>query len=103
MEREQWEIPVHRSLVRPLLLMGGERELVLMLAILAGIFILSLFKLWAAIAGVALWVVGIYALNRAAEHDPKLSKVLARSAKYMLKKHIPSAATPFALPSHGKE
>jgi len=100
---ESWEAPVHRSLIRPMLLMGGERELVLMLAMVAGIFILSLFQVWAAITGVLIWMVGVFFLQRMGEHDPKLSKVFVRLLKYSRKRYIPPSSTPFCSPSTGKE
>ncbi|TSE35137.1 conjugal transfer protein TrbD [Tepidimonas charontis] len=100
---DAWEVPVHRSLVRPLLLLNGERELVMMLGIVAGTFIVSLFQLWAAITGAVLWFVGLFFLQRMAQKDPKLSKVYFRSLRYTRKRHIPSASTPFALPVEIRE
>lgn len=100
---DNWEAPVHRSLVRPMLLLGGERELVLMLAMVAGIFILSLFQVWAAVTGVVIWSIGMFFLQRMGERDSKLSKVFIRSFRYSKKRYIPSASTPFAPPSLGKE
>ena len=70
---QQWEITVHRSLTRPMLVLGCERELVMMLGMLAGIFIVSLSQLWAAILGVTLWVVGVFFLQRMGAKDPQLS------------------------------
>ncbi|MGC8509027.1 MAG: conjugal transfer protein TrbD [Thiomonas sp.] len=86
--------PIHESLNRPILMLGGERQLVLLLAIVAGIFIFSLAKLWAAIIGVALWMVGQWALSRAAAYDPVLSKTGSRLLKY--RRHYPAQTTPFA-------
>lgn len=86
--------PIHESLNRPILLMGGERQLVLLLAIIAGIFIFSLAKLWAAIVGVMLWMVGQWALARAAAYDPMLSKTGSRLLKY--RRFYPAQASPFA-------
>ncbi|CUA96891.1 conjugal transfer protein TrbD [Thiomonas bhubaneswarensis] len=86
--------PIHDSLNRPILMMGGERQLVLLLAIVAGIFIFSLAKLWAAIIGVTLWMVGQWALSRAASYDPVLSKTGSRLLKY--RRHYPAQASPFA-------
>ena len=85
--------PIHGSLNRPILMMGGERALVLGLATLAGVFILSLAKLWAAAVGITLWVVGQWALSRAAAFDPQLSKTGRRSLLY--KRFYPARATPF--------
>jgi type IV secretory pathway TrbD component len=66
---EELKTPIHESLNRPILLLGGERNLVLMLAVIAGVFILSLAKLWAALAGLVLWTVGQWTLSRAASYD----------------------------------
>ena len=79
-----------------MLLLGAERELILALGIVAGVFIVSLFQLWAAIFGLALWAVGAWALTRAASFDPQLSKTFGRSLQY--RKLYKSAATPFASP-----
>lgn len=94
MSHDDYSAPVHQSLVRPMLLMGGERTLVLMLAVISGVFILSLHAIWAAIAGVLLWIVGMFALSRAGAYDPQLSKVGPRSLRY--RKFYPAAATPHA-------
>lgn len=91
---EENGIPLHRSLTRPILMMGGEREFVLMLGVLAGIFIFSLAKIWAAVMGVVLWVVGMFFLTRAGRYDPQLSKTGIRSLRY--RRFYPAEATPHA-------
>ena len=53
-----YSTPIHESLNRPILMMGGERNLVLMLAIIAGVFIFSLAHAWAAAMGITMWVIG---------------------------------------------
>jgi type IV secretory pathway TrbD component len=91
-----FSVPLHQSLLRPMLLLGAERELILALGIMAGVFIVSLFQLWAAIFGLILWAVGAWVLTRAANFDPQLSKTFGRSLRY--RKLYKSAATPFAAP-----
>jgi type IV secretion system protein VirB3 len=91
-----FSVPLHQSMLRPMLLLGAERELILALGIVAGVFIVSLFQLWAAIFGLALWAVGAWVLTRAANFDPQLSKTFGRSLQY--RKLYKSAATPFAPP-----
>jgi type IV secretion system protein VirB3 len=86
--------PIHESLNRPILLMGGERNLVLMLAIIAGVFIFSLAHVWAAAIGITMWTLGQWGLSRAAAYDPQLSQTGVRSLKY--KRYYPAQATPFA-------
>lgn len=83
-------------MLRPMLLLGAERELILTLGIVAGVFIVSLFQVWAAILGLLLWAVGAWVLARAASFDPQLSKTFGRSLRY--RKLYKSAATPFASP-----
>jgi type IV secretory pathway TrbD component len=88
------EITIHQSLHQPILVMGGERNLVLMLGVIAGVFIFSLAQLWAAIVGILLWVFGQWGLAQLAKYDPLLSKTGARHIKYQ--KYYPAASTPFA-------
>ena len=87
-------VPIHSSLNRPMLVLGGERKLVMMLGVVSGVFIVSLAQVWAAILGLAIWVTGQYFLTRAAEYDTQLSQVASRHFKY--KKQYLSSATPFA-------
>lgn len=87
--------PIHEALNRPILLMGGERQLVLMLMVIAGVFIISLANIWCAILGVTLWVIGQWALSKAATYDPQLSKTGPRSLRY--RSYYPPSATPFAV------
>ena len=49
--------------------------------IVAGVFIFSLAKLWAVAAGIAIWVIGQWALTRAAGYDDQLSKTGLRSRR----------------------
>lgn len=87
-------VTIHVSLNRPILFMGGERQLVLMLMVIAGVFIFSLAKLWAAAVGIVLWIAGHWVLVRAAKFDPQLSKTGLRSLRY--RPNYPACATPFA-------
>jgi len=93
-ETEDNSIPLHRSLTRPMLMLGAEREFVIMLGVLAGIFIFSLAQIWAAIMGVALWLVGMFFLTRAGAYDPQLSKTGIRALRF--KRFYPADATPHA-------
>lgn len=85
---------IHVALNRPILFMGGERQLVLMLMVIAGVFIFSLAKVWAAVIGVILWIAGHWALVRAAKFDPQLSKTGIRSFRY--RRDYSASANPFA-------
>ncbi|MHB1586819.1 MAG: conjugal transfer protein TrbD [Acidiferrobacteraceae bacterium] len=94
MDTDHQEVLLHESLNRPLLVLGGERNLVLMLGVVAGVFMFSLAQVWAFVTGVALWVGGQWALALAAKYDPLLSKVGPRHVRY--RRVYPAAASPFA-------
>ncbi len=87
-------IPLHRALIRPILLLGAERELVLSTALLAAGLVFSVHQWWSLILGVGLWLIGLAALQRMAKADPSLSQVLARHLRYQA--WYPARATPFA-------
>ncbi|HYQ91342.1 MAG TPA: conjugal transfer protein TrbD [Candidatus Competibacteraceae bacterium] len=87
-------IPLHRALIRPILLLGAERELVLSTALLAAGLIFSVHQWWSAVLGGGLWLVGLAALQRMAKADPLLSQTLARHLRYQ--PWYPARATPFA-------
>jgi type IV secretion system protein VirB3 len=70
--------PVRQSLLRPMLLLGGERELVIMSMMLAGILVFSLGTLGTAVIGVIFWSLAMFVLQRMAKNDPQLSKVYIR-------------------------
>ncbi len=75
-------IPVHASLMRPILLMGAERELVLISAIIAAVLVLSLERLLFTVVGMVFWSLSLAALQRAAKADPQFSRVYLRHARY---------------------
>lgn len=91
---EDISAPLHESLNRPLLILGGERNGVLLLMVVAGVFIFSLHALWAAGVGIGLWVLGQFALSRAGAYDTQLSRTGARSLRFQ--RFYAAAAAPFA-------
>ena len=99
MDIDRQEIPIHESLNRPLLILGGERNLVLMLGVLAGVFVFSLAQFWAFVTGIGLWVGGQWALAQAAHYDPQLSRIGPRHVRY--RRYYPAASSPFAPPRAG--
>ena len=86
-------IPLHRALIRPILVLGAERELVLSTALLAAGLIFSVHQWWSVVIGGGLWLVGLATLQRMANADPLLSQVLARQLRYQ--RWYPARATPF--------
>lgn len=89
--------PVRQSLLRPLLLLGGERSLVLLTGMLAAVLIFSLGSVVIGAIGVGFWLIALMILQRMAKHDPDLSRVYIRHANkriyYPARPHI-SAADP---------
>ena len=65
-------------MLRPLLLLGGERTLVLCSGVIAGALVLSFGDLALAGVGIAFWIVILAVLQRMAKHDPELSRVYMR-------------------------
>lgn len=79
---EWWTIPVHKSLTRPQLFMGGERELV-------GMTYITVAAMCFALQSVTAWVLGFIAavlvtglLQRLAKFDPQLSLVYRRHLRF---------------------
>lgn len=71
-----------RALSRPSLVLGGERELVLMSGLLTvGIAFVCVNWVAAAYAGVA-FPIALYWLRKLAKTDPAMSKVYLRHLKY---------------------
>jgi type IV secretory pathway TrbD component len=75
-------IPVHASLMRPILMMGAERELLMISGIIAAVLVMSLERLLFTVVGVVFWCLSLAALQRAAKADPQFSRVYLRHARY---------------------
>lgn len=83
-------IPIHRSLNRPTLLLGGDRELVLGAGLLAGILVFSLGTWWGVVMGIAFWLVSVGILSRLGKADPIIRPVFIRHQKYQ--SYLPPSA-----------
>lgn len=73
---------IHRALSRPNLLMGADRELVLLTGIAAVILIFVVLTLYSALFGVAVWIVIVGLLRTMAKSDPLMRKVYIRHISY---------------------
>lgn len=76
------EIVIHQSANRPNLLLGGDRELVLLAAMLAASLIFVIATAWGAILGTVLWVMAVAVLRRMGKADPMLRQVYVRHVRY---------------------
>jgi type IV secretion system protein TrbD len=84
---------VHRALSRPSLLMGADRELVLLTALAAVILIFVVLTWYAALFGIAMWLVAVGALRMMAKADPLMRRVYVRHISY--KPHYRATSTPW--------
>jgi type IV secretion system protein TrbD len=75
---------IHRALSRPNLLMGADRELVLITGLAAVILIFVVLTIYSAFAGIAIWIVIVGALRMMAKADPLMRQVYIRHISYRL-------------------
>lgn len=73
---------IHRALSRPNLLMGADRELVLITGLAAVILIFVVLTVYSAVFGVAVWIVIVGALRMMAKSDPMMRQVYLRHIAY---------------------
>ncbi len=73
---------IHRALSRPNLLLGADRELVLLTGLAAAILIFVVLTWYAALFGGAIWIVVVAALRMMAKADPMMRRVYARHINY---------------------
>jgi type IV secretion system protein VirB3 len=85
--------PIYQATVRPQLLLGCERVLVLTLAMVCALLMFSAQTFKAAALGVVLWFAGLYALRFMGKKDPDISTVYTRHVRY--RRHYGPRATPF--------
>ena len=81
---------IHRALSRPNLLVGADRELVLLTGLAAVILIFVVLTIYSAIFGAAVWVVIVGLLRMMAKSDPLMRQVYMRHISY---KHYYKATT----------
>jgi type IV secretion system protein VirB3 len=75
-------IKVHSALNKPNLLLGGERELMLMVGLFSALMIFIAMTWQTFIIGIALWVILSMLLRMMAKADPLMSKIYLRQLKY---------------------
>lgn len=74
---------IHRALSRPPLLMGADRELVLVTGLASVILIFVVLTWYAALFGIAIWLVVVAALRILAKADPLMRRVYVRHIGYI--------------------
>lgn len=73
---------IHRALSRPNLLLGGDRELVLLTGLATIILIFVVLTVYSALIGLAIWILTIGALRLMAKADPLMRKIYMRHIRY---------------------
>ena len=73
---------IHRALSRPNLLMGADRELVLITGLAVIILIFVVLTVYSALFGVAVWIVVVAVLRMMARADPMMRRVYIRHIAY---------------------
>lgn len=84
---------VHRALSRPNLLMGADRELVLVTGLASVILIFVVLTWYAALFGLAIWMLAVAALRTMAKADPLMRRVYLRHVSY--RPHYRPTSTPW--------
>jgi len=79
---EQRRIPIHRALNRSNLILGGERELVLMTMLFAALIGFTASSWGQLVIGVLFWIAVHAMLVEMARNDPSMSKVYFRHVRY---------------------
>ncbi|MGC4409998.1 conjugal transfer protein TrbD (plasmid) [Rhizobium rosettiformans] len=86
--------PIHRALSRPNLLMGGDRELVLLTGLVCVILVFVVITITAAILGAFAWIVMVSVLRLMARKDPMMRRIYLRHIRY--RPVYRATSTPFA-------
>ena len=73
---------IHRALSRPNLLIGADRELVLITGLASVILIFVVLTLYSALFGIAVWIVIVGILRAMAKSDPLMRQVYIRHISY---------------------
>lgn len=93
---EPRRIPIHVAPMRPMLVMGGERALVMLTGLVAITFWLGFlrsFSFWPLTIGLLVWFGGLFLFKRTARNDPQMFAVMRRHMKY--RAHYMARSTPW--------
>jgi type IV secretion system protein VirB3 len=74
--------PVLQSLTRPILILGGERENIILLACLALSLCTAGRDVFSVVLAIVIWVIGVIASKLTAKVDPWATKIFLRSLAY---------------------
>lgn len=89
------QTPIYRSLNRPNIIMGCEREPILLTGVLVGTLLFVTTSIISVIMGLMIWSFCFFALRKMAKTDPQMSKIYIRHIRY--RRYYPAHSNPFAL------
>jgi type IV secretion system protein VirB3 len=92
-ENQLKSVKVHAALNKPNLLLGGERELMLVVGLFSAVMVFIAMTWQTFIIGVSLWLILSMLLRMMAKADPMMSKIYLRQLKY--KDFYLAHSTPF--------
>jgi len=75
-------VPIYSALNKPMLFMGGERELMMLSALISLTLIFVALSTQSVILGIVLWIILSTLLRIMAKKDPLMSKIFIRQSKY---------------------
>jgi len=87
------QVAIHRVLWRPRLVLGGERNPVLMILVLSVALPMQGQNLTCIAVSAALWLIGLPTLQYMAKWDPQMSEVYLRQVKYQ--RYYPARSRPY--------
>lgn len=73
---------IHRALSRPNLLMGADRELVLITGLASAILIFVVLTVYSALFGIGAWITIVGVLRMMAKSDPLMRQIYLRHIFY---------------------
>jgi type IV secretory pathway TrbD component len=76
------EVVIHQSANRPNQILGGDRELVLVAALIAVSLAFSLTTWWGIGVSVGFWIAAMAILQRMGKSDPMLRQIYMRHIRY---------------------
>ena len=86
-------VRIHRALSRPNLLLGADRELVLVTGLASVILIFVVLTWFSALFGMAVWICIVGMLRMMAKADPMMRAVYLRHIRY--RPHYRPTSTPW--------
>lgn len=85
--------PIRRSLHRPQMILGGERELMLFSMLVTGLLTILTMNVFAITVGVIFWTICAFGLRKMGKADPQMSKVYMR--QFSLQSYYPAFSKPW--------